>query len=58
MYMTNTLGPELFNTAVNELDAKKSTCGSWVFVVTELVLSGTQCTLKCRGRWQFKANVT
>ena len=35
---------KLFNIAVNDYDAKKSTCCGQVFVVTELVESGTQCT--------------
>ena len=34
---------ELFNTAVNDIHAKKSVCYSWVLIVTELVLSGTPC---------------
>ena len=36
---------ELFNIAVNGYGAKKSTRYSRVLVVTELVISGTQCTL-------------
>ena len=35
---------ELFNIAVNDFDAKKSTCYSRVLDKTELVVSGTQCT--------------
>ena len=35
---------ELFNIAVNYIDAKKSTRHRRVLVVTELVVSGTQCT--------------
>ena len=34
---------ELFNIAVNDTHAKKSVCYSRMFVVTELVVSGTQC---------------
>ena len=34
---------ELFNIAVNDFDAKKSAHCSQVLVVTELVVSGTQC---------------
>ena len=35
---------KLFNMVVNDFDAKQSAHYSRVFVVTELVLSGTQCT--------------
>ena len=37
---------ELFNTAVNEFDAKKSAHFSRVLVITELVVSGSQCTIQ------------
>ena len=40
---------ELFSIAVNDIDAKKSARYSWVLVVTELVVSGTQCNCG-RGR--------
>ena len=34
---------ELFNIAVNDLDAKKATrCSSQVLIVTKLIVSGTQ----------------
>ena len=33
----------LFNIADNDVDTKKSARYSWMFVVTELVVSGTQC---------------
>ena len=33
----------LFNITINDFDAKKSTCCSRVLVVTELIVSGTQC---------------
>ena len=32
------------NTAVNDINAKKSARCSWVLIVTELFVSGTQCT--------------
>ena len=35
---------KLFNIAVNDFDAKKSACCSWVLVVIELIVSSTQCT--------------
>ena len=35
---------ELFNIAVNDFDAKKSILCSRVIVVTELIVSRTQCT--------------
>ena len=35
---------ELFNNAVNDFDAKESARCSRVLFVTELVVSGTQCT--------------
>ena len=38
------LQPNFFNIAVNDLDAKKSACCSWVLVVTELIVSSTQWT--------------
>ena len=34
---------ELFNIAVNDIDGRKWACYSRVLVVTELVVSGTQC---------------
>ena len=34
---------ELFNIAVNDLDAEKSARYNWVLIVTELVVSGTRC---------------
>ena len=34
---------ELFNIAVNDFDATKSTCCKRVLVVTELVVCGIQC---------------
>ena len=37
------VGTELFNIAINDFDAKKSTRCRRVLVVTELVVSGTQC---------------
>ena len=36
---------ELFNTAANDFDGKKSAGSSWVLIVTELVVSGTQCII-------------
>ena len=53
---------ELFNMAVNDFDAKQSTCYGRVLVVTELVLSGTQCTCSLSivfnlcvcPRWKFE----
>ena len=38
---------ELFNTSVNDFDAKKSVLCSRVIVVTELIVSRTQCTYSC-----------
>ena len=35
---------ERFKIAVNDFDAKKSACCKQVLVVTEFVVSGTQCT--------------
>ena len=35
----------VFNIAVNDSDGRKSTHCSWVLVVTELIVSGTQCIL-------------
>ena len=37
---------ELFNTVVNGIHAKKSVHHSRALVVTELVVSGTQCKVK------------
>ena len=37
---------ELFNAAVNDLNAKKSVRYSRVLIVTELTVSGTQCILQ------------
>ena len=37
---------ELSNIAVNDVDTKKSAFYNRVFVVTELVVCGTQCTWK------------
>ena len=36
---------KLFNIAVNYFDAKKSACYSRILVVTELVVSGIQCSI-------------
>ena len=36
-------GYSLFNIAINDSDAKKAARYSRVLIVTELVLSGTQC---------------
>ena len=48
---------ELFNIAVNNFDAKKSARCSRVLVVTELVISGTQCNNIQRKLRMFKRMV-
>ena len=49
---------ELFDLALYDFDAKKSTCFKWVLVVTELVVSGTQCIcLSVTSRVSMRRNV-
>ena len=40
---------ELFNIAVNDIDARESPCCWRMFVVIELAVSGTQCTAAFMG---------